>query len=78
MLSLPALQFVDLLRAGAAQQKSTPAVDLLLAWNGEVQRDWQRRRCTRFRFKTSLRKRWISHYPQTSDRRATISLLTRS
>jgi penicillin amidase len=39
VLSLPALQFVDLLRAGAAQQKSTPAVDLLLAWNGEVQRD---------------------------------------
>ncbi len=47
VLSLPALQLIDLLRAAVAQQKSTPAADLLLKWNGEVQRDSARRRSVR-------------------------------
>jgi penicillin amidase len=37
--SLPALQFIDLLRAATAQQESSPAAQLLLRWNGEVERD---------------------------------------
>ncbi len=36
--SLPALQLIDLLRA-ATQKKASPAADLLLHWNGEVDRD---------------------------------------
>ena len=38
-VSLPALQLIDLLRAAAAQQKPNPAAELLLHWNGEVERD---------------------------------------
>ncbi len=37
VLSLPALQLIDLLRA--ATQKPSPAAELLLHWNGEVERD---------------------------------------
>ena len=39
VLSLPALQFIDLLRAAVAHEKSSAAAELLLRWNGEVQRD---------------------------------------
>ena len=39
VLSLPAQQLIDLLRAATARQKPTPAAELLLHWNCEVQRD---------------------------------------
>ena len=39
VLSLPARQLIDLLRAATARQKPGPATDLLLHWNCEVQRD---------------------------------------
>ena len=39
VLSLPALQLIDLLRAAVAQEKANPAAELLLHWNCEVERD---------------------------------------
>ena len=39
VLSLPALQLIDLLRAAVAQEKANPAAELLLRWNCEVERD---------------------------------------
>ncbi len=39
VLSLPALQLLDLLRTATAQQKPSPATELLLHWNCEVERD---------------------------------------
>jgi penicillin G amidase len=39
VLSLPALQFIELLRQATAHQKPTAASQLLLHWNGEVERD---------------------------------------
>ena len=68
VLSLPALQFVDLLRAGAGLNRN-PGSSRRSSAGVEVARSSvirQRRRCTRFGFETSLRKRWISHYPQTA------------
>lgn len=37
--SLPAEQLINLLRTAMAQQKPSPAAELLLHWNGEVDRD---------------------------------------
>ena len=39
VLSLPARQLIDLLRAAVAQEKANPAAELLLHWNCEVERD---------------------------------------
>ncbi len=37
--SLPALQLIHLLRAAMAQQKASSAAELLLHWNGEIERE---------------------------------------
>jgi penicillin G amidase len=37
--SLPALQFIDLLRATTAKQQPSVAAQMLLQWNGELERD---------------------------------------
>ena len=39
VLSLPAGQLIDLLRAAVAQEKANPAAELLLHWNCKVERD---------------------------------------
>jgi len=39
VLSLPALQLIDLLRRTVAREPSSPAAELLLRWDGEVKRD---------------------------------------
>jgi penicillin amidase len=39
VLSLPAVQLMDLLRTAVDRGKPSPAADLLLQWNGEVKRD---------------------------------------
>ena len=36
VLSLPALQLIELLRAAMAHEESSAAAELLLRWNGEV------------------------------------------
>ena len=39
VLSLPAMQLIERLRAEIASQKTTAAAELLLRWNGEVTRE---------------------------------------
>jgi penicillin G amidase len=39
VLSLPALQLIEMLRAVTAQQQPSPGAQMLLGWNGEVERD---------------------------------------
>ena len=39
VLSLPAQQLIGLLRAATAQREPSPGAELLLHWNGEVERD---------------------------------------